>query len=187
MFPLTHGYICWGYHWTTCHNMWRWWDWAGVDFTRVGTRVRWSHARTEENGGPVHLPDLCYIVNTGMAAVREDTSRRSSPWVCDCHWGVYLWVQHSDAGEVEESGGVDNSGGVVYNVHLWSRNCTMEVKVKCTVWYNHKNWFESNNTITQWVLLVPSAIMISCNYDNNDFKTYLSVDCTVMLFVPIVL
>jgi len=49
--------------------------------------------------------------------------------VCHCHWGVYLWVQHSDAGEVEESGGVDTSGGGLYNVHLWSRNCAMEVKI----------------------------------------------------------
>ena len=43
-----------------------------------------------------------------------------------CHWGVYLWVQHSDAGEVEESGGVDTSGGGAYNVDPWSRNCAME-------------------------------------------------------------
>ena len=42
---------------------------------------------------------------------------------------------------------------------------------KCTVWYSHKNWFESNNTITQWVLLVPSAIMISCNCDYSTIGT----------------
>ena len=72
------------------------------------------HVRTEENGGSVHSPNLHYIINSGMAAVGEDSPRRSSPQVGHCHWGVYLWVQHSDAGEVEVSGGVDNSGGDTY-------------------------------------------------------------------------
>ena len=39
----------------------------------------------------------------------------------DSDWGVYLWVQLSDAGEVEEpSGGIDTSGGGAYNVHPWN-------------------------------------------------------------------
>ena len=80
------------------------------------------HARTEENGRPVHLAISCYAVNTGMAAVREDTPRRSSPRVDHCHWSVYLCNHHSDAGEVEEGGSVDTSGGGAYDVDLWSRN-----------------------------------------------------------------
>ena len=39
-----------------------------------------------------------------------------------CHCGVYLRAQHCDAGEVEESGGVDTSGWSAYDVHPWSRN-----------------------------------------------------------------
>jgi len=35
----------------------------GVGCTRVGARMRCPHIRTEENGGPVHLPNLCYIIN----------------------------------------------------------------------------------------------------------------------------
>ena len=38
------------------------------------------------------------------------------------HWGVYLCVQHCDAGEVEESGGVDTSGWGAYDAHPRSRN-----------------------------------------------------------------
>ena len=118
---LTHRDVCWSLHWTSCHNVW-WWSGAGVGCTVVGTRVGWSHTRTEENGGPVHLPDSYYTVNSGTTAVSRDTPTRTSPRVGHCHWGVYPWVQHGDAGEVERSGGVDASGGGAYDVHPRSWN-----------------------------------------------------------------
>ena len=63
-----------------------------------------------------------------MAAIREDTPTRSLPCVGHSHWGVHLWNQLSDAGEVEVISGVDNSGGGINGVQPWSRHCDMERK-----------------------------------------------------------
>ena len=122
---LTHRDATWSLHWTTCHNVW--WRWSRTDasWAVVGTRVRWSHARPEENGRPVHLPNSYYTVNSGTTAVLWDTSTRPSPWVCRCHWSVYLWDYHSDACKVQESSGVDTSGGSAYDVYPQSRNCAI--------------------------------------------------------------
>ena len=119
---LTNSDVCWSYHWvTTCHNVWWWWTGAGC--TGVGTCIRGSHARTEEDTWPVHLSILCYIVNCGTAAVAWDAPRRSLPGMDHCHWSVYLRVHQCNAGEVEASGGVYTSGWGARDVlHPRSRN-----------------------------------------------------------------
>ena len=117
---LTYRDIRWSYHWTTCHNVWRGWECAGC--AGVGTSVRGSHARTEEDTGLVHLSKSCYAGNCGSTAVAWDASRRSSPGVGHSHWSVYLCTHHCDAGEVEASGGVDTRGWGAYDTHPLRRN-----------------------------------------------------------------
>ena len=122
-YAMEHTYrdTCWNLYWITCHNVW--WSRTGAGSTVVGTRVRGSHARTEEDTGLVHLSKLCYTINTRTAAIAGwDASGRSLPGVGYCHWRVYPSAQLCDAGEVEASGGVDTSGGGAHDVHPWSRN-----------------------------------------------------------------
>ena len=54
--------------------------------------------------------------------IRNSSDMARTPRVNHCHWSVYLCNHHSDAGEVEEGGSIDTSGGGAYDVHTWSRN-----------------------------------------------------------------
>ena len=140
---LTHSNTCWSCYWTTCHNVW--WGRTGAGCTVVGTRVRGSHARTEEDTRPVHLSSSCYIGNCGSTAVAWDASRRSSPGVGHCHWGVYLRVQLCDAGEVEASGGIDISEWGACDVYPRRRNWGR--KEQTTVLFNLETYYSWSSCV----------------------------------------
>ena len=150
---LTYRDTCWSCHWTTCCNVC--WGRAGAGCTGVGTRVRRSYARTEEDTRPVNLSNLCDIVNCGTTAVAWDAPRRSLPGVGHCHWGVYLCVHHCDAGEVEASGDVDTSGWGLCDAHTWSRN------------WARKKWTYSLTVVHLW----DGGSVSYCIYHSNVYKT----------------